>query len=182
MSTAAVTIDFKFPNMLEKYRQQFHRILIGIASDIQTNRGLLFDAEGAYNGHQKWQDLKGGANLKRAKNGLQARQILHKTGALRLSLSPTTPSGEPGKDGYIKFEGDARTAVVKVGTNLRYAAIHDQGGTINHPGTDNGFGKGIKIPPYKIHMPRRNFSEWNSTDEKGMKQFLKALEKALRVN
>jgi len=175
VSTELVQIDFKFPNLLERYNQHFRRILIGIASDIQTNRGLLFDAEGAYNGHEKWQDLKSKKNLKIAKNGLQTRQILRKTGALKNSIGPTAPTGEPGPDGYVKIEGDKKLAVVKIGTYLKYARIHDQGGEINHPGTDNGFGRGIKIKAHTIKMPKRNFTDWNETDGKNMKLFLKNL-------
>jgi phage gpG-like protein len=173
MADNLVAIDFRMPDYLERYRQHFRRILVGIASDIQTNRGLLFDAEGAYNGHNKWQNLASGKNLKKAKNGLQVRQILRKTGTLKNSIGPDNPDGSPGKEGYVRFEGDFKNAVVKVGTNVAYARIHNEGGTIQHPGTDNGFGRGIKIKAHAIRIPKRNFTDWNDADAKNMKLFLK---------
>lgn len=174
-----VNIDFSMPDYLENYKVHFREILIGIASDIQTNIGLRFDNEGAYNGHPKWADLKSGKNLQRAKNGLQTRQILRKTGALKNSIGPSPSTGSAGKDGYVEFSGDFKNAVVKVGTYVKYARIHNEGGTIQHPGTDNGFGRGVKIKAHPIFMPKRNFTDWNEQDSKNMNMFLKNLLKAL---
>ena len=47
----------------------------------------------------------------------------------------------------------------------KYAAIHQFGGVIEWPGTFNGFGKGIPIPPHEIAIPKRlyileEFSEY----------------------
>jgi hypothetical protein len=39
----------------------------------------------------------------------------------------------------------------------KYARIHQYGGTINWPGTANGWGRGIKIPPHQIRIPKRLF-------------------------
>lgn len=174
-----VEINFKFPDMLAKYKRNWKRILIGMAADIQFNRGMLFDNEGAYNGHKKWQDLKSGENLKIAKNGLKSRMILSRSGALRQSISPSTPDGQPGENGYVKIEGDLKTAVVKVGTMLGYARIHNEGGVVQHPGTDNGFGRGIRIKPHSITIPKRNFTDWNDQDVQGMTCFLKNLASTL---
>src|ERR1035437_5196666 len=117
MSKSLVSINFKFPNMLDHYKKHFNRIAIGIAADIQTNRGLLFDAEGAYSGHKKWKDLASKKNPKFAKNGLQVRQILRKPGALKNSIVPYSRDGSPGAQGYVKIEGDMKNSIVKVGTN-----------------------------------------------------------------
>lgn len=169
-----VAVEFKLPNYLDRFKGQFRRVQIAIASDIQTNVGLRFDNEGAYNGHQKWKDLASGLNRKKAKNGLQVRQILRKSGALKNSIGPASPTeGVPPKDGYITFSGDIRRAVVRVGSRLKYAAIHNNGGVINHPGTSNGFGRGIKIPPHKIRIPRRNFTDWSQQDNKNLQITLK---------
>ena len=174
-----VTIDFKFPNLLENFKSQFKNVLIGMASDVQTNRGLLFDGEGAFNGHEKWKDLASGKNKKILKNGLQARQILRKSGVLRLSLAPSNPDGTPGQNGYIKVEGDYKNVVMKVGTLVAYAKIHNEGGVIMHPGTDNGFGRGIKIKAHPITIPKRNFTDWNEIDARNMKKYLKNVAKAI---
>lgn len=47
--------------------------------------------------------------------------------------------------------------IVTMSTNLKYAAIHNYGGIIPHPGTSDGFGMGILIPPHDIPMPQRQF-------------------------
>jgi phage gpG-like protein len=42
-----------------------------------------------------------------------------------------------------------------------YQWIHQTGGVINHPGTQNGFGRGIEIPPHMIPIPARPYAVWN---------------------
>ena len=84
-----------------------------------------------------------------------AHKILDSKGLLKKAATT------PGADGNIyRVEG---TNIVW-GTSLVYAAIHNKGGTIHHPGTKNGFGMGIKIPPHDIKMPKREFlilhAEW----------------------
>lgn len=171
-----VSCTFKFPDMLGHYKAEFKRILIGIASDIQFNVGMRFDNQGQYNGHERWKDLASGKNLKMGKNGLFTRQVLKgKTGGLKNSISPQSQDGQAGPQGYVKFEGDINNAVVKVGTLVKYARIHNEGGLIHHPGTANGFGRGIKIPAHGISIPRRNFTDWNKQDASNMKKFLKNL-------
>jgi len=46
---------------------------------------------------------------------------------------------------------------IEFGSKLPYAAIHEYGGVIDHPGTANGFGKGIPIPAHGIPMPKRSY-------------------------
>jgi phage gpG-like protein len=46
---------------------------------------------------------------------------------------------------------------IEFGSKLPYAAIHEYGGVIDHPGTSNGFGKGIPIPAHGIPMPKRSY-------------------------
>ncbi len=46
---------------------------------------------------------------------------------------------------------------IEFGSKVEYAAIHEYGGTIDHPGTSNGFGKGIPIPAHGIPMPKRSY-------------------------
>ena len=46
---------------------------------------------------------------------------------------------------------------VEFGSKAPYAAIHEYGGTIDHPGTSNGFGRGIPIPAHGIPMPKRSY-------------------------
>lgn len=53
---------------------------------------------------------------------------------------------------------------VQLGTNVEYAAIHNFGGTIKHPGTENGFGKGIVIPAHNIEIQQRQFDHFTTQD------------------
>lgn len=173
MSKDLVAIDFKMPDYLKQFQAQFPRIQVAIASDLQTNIGLRFDNEGAYNGHEKWKDLATGDNKKRGRNGLQKRQILRKSGALKNSMSPAGATGQPGPQGFVKFMGDMKALTVSVGSQLKYARIHNEGGVIMHPGSTNGFGRGIKIPPHKIDIPKRNFTDWNAKDQSNLEKTLK---------
>ena len=50
---------------------------------------------------------------------------------------------------------EGKDTVVSLGTATKYAAAHQFGMTIKHPGTHNGFGRGIPIPPHDIKMPKR---------------------------
>lgn len=87
-----------------------------------------------------------------------ARKILNRTGLLKQSA--TTPGGP---HNIYRQEG---TNLV-YGTDLKYAAIHNYGGIIKHPGTTKGFGKNMKIPPHNIDMPKR---EYLLVKDKWMKQ------------
>lgn len=85
------------------------------------------------------------------------RMILQKSRTLMKSATT------PGASGNIyRTEG---THLI-FGTNLIYAGIHNSGGIIKHPGTANGFGRKIKIPPHNIPMPKREFmkirDEWKN--------------------
>jgi len=85
------------------------------------------------------------------------RQILRKTGLLMKSV--TTPGAQ---HNIIRTKGYQ----LVYGTDLIYAGIHNKGGVINHPGTKNGFGAGITIPPHNITIPKREFlrirDEWKT--------------------
>lgn len=77
-----------------------------------------------------------------------SRRILQVTGLLRNSVTTVGAAhniyrAEPGK--------------LTWGTDLKYAGIHNRGGVLHDPGTKNGFGKGIKIPPHDIPIPKRCF-------------------------
>ena len=127
-----------------------------IAATLQTQRAMIFDKEGAYNGREKWKPSQ--RALK--KGGM----TLSKSGALRRSIAPRNNGIVPGKDRgtIIMIEGTK----VSIGTTLAYAAIHNYGGTIKHPGTRNGFGRGIRIRPHNIVIPKRPFLDYTSEDKK----------------
>lgn len=95
-----------------------------------------------------------------------ARRILQRSGLLKKSATTVGATGNiyrPGKN------------MLTWGTELSYAAIHNRGGVIHHPGTQNGFGKpryvkvggakkgkwrkvgGRDIRPHGIRIPQRRF-------------------------
>lgn len=152
MGKASCVVDFKFPDLEGALIKALPRLERVIASTIQTQVGLKFDAEGAYNGHDKWKSIK------------RQGQILSLTGNLRHSYSPPSSDGSPGQGGYVTYQGTVKDLLVEVGSNIIYAGIHDQGGTIKWPGTNKGFGKGITIPPHDIVIPKRNVTDLNQKD------------------
>lgn len=157
-----VEIKFKFPNWERRVKEQTPRIQLFIAAMMQENRAQLFAAEGAFSGHSKWKDLKSGENKKFDKEGNPNRQILSDTGTLRKSIGPETDGKNPKRNigTILKMKDD----LVTIGTTIAYAKIHNDGGIVKHPGTDNGFGMGIKIRPHNIPIPKRNFSDITAQD------------------
>lgn len=105
-------IDFKFPDWAAKIKKNEERINLFIAAQVQTNRGLLFDAEGSYNGHPAWAPLK-----------FRQGQVLSQRGTLRKSIAPYNSKGRPGPDGIVQFQGDTIT----IGTTLLYARMMNEG-------------------------------------------------------
>lgn len=115
---------------------------------------------------QKWKPLSPLTIMMRKKRRKKATSvgILKDTGRLRQSIRPK--SNEHGAE---------------VSTNVEYAAIHNFGGTINHPGgTKFGFLKGGEFgwkkkdnsrfigitKPHKINIPARPFMSGLSDDAK----------------
>lgn len=130
-----VDIDFKFPDLEKKMKMAEEEINLFIAAQIQFNRGMLFDQEGAYNGRPKWEDLK-------FRNG----QILSNRGTLRKSIAPYNPRGVPGPDGIVRFSADTIT----VGTKLGYARMMNDG-TTKMPG---GVLRPVNAKALKIPVPK----------------------------
>ena len=112
-----VSIDFKFPP-IAKYAKRISRYLpMFIAAKMQAQRGRIFDSEGSYNGRPGWKPLKH-----------RKGQILKLTGTLSKSLSPSTGGNKPGfaTGSILKYAN----GIVTIGTNIKYAAVHDQGAVI----------------------------------------------------
>lgn len=97
---------------------------------------------------------KEGPGWKPLKSGL--RPILERSGLLKKTV--TTPGV---RGNVFRVENDK----LIWGTDLVYAGIHNHGGVIKFPGTNNGFGrKGVRIPAHQIRIPKRTFltlrAEW----------------------
>lgn len=129
-----IDITFKFPDWLGKVQRAMPEVRLFIAANMQTNRGLLFDAEGSRNGHLKWESLK-----------FRSGQILSNRGTLRKSMSPTPALGRPGRDGVVRFSGDRIT----IGTKLAFAAMMNWG-TTQLPG---GVLRPVKAKALRIPLP-----------------------------
>lgn len=130
-----IEIDFKFPDWSEKLKNREKELNTFIAAQVQFNRGMLFDHEGAWNGRPRWQDLS-----------FRRGQILSKRGTLRKSIAPFNPKGEPGPDGIVRFAGD----VITVGTKLLYARMMNDG-TTKMPG---GVLRPVRAKALKIPIPQ----------------------------
>lgn len=163
---AKVEMKFEFPNLSEKLRRKVQEVYVFMAATMQTNRGMLFDQEGAYNGHPKWAPLK-----------FRQGQILSDRGTLRKSLAPVPSLGVPGTDGIVMIAPDNIT----IGTKLYYAAMMNWGTT----GLSGGVlkpvrAKALKIPDGKggfmfrksVKIPARHFDEWNDADQQEMEEAL----------
>lgn len=131
MATQACSIEFDMPDLAGKYRRRMRELYIFVAAQIQTNRGMLFDKEGGYNGHAKWAPLK-----------FRQGQILSKRGNLRKSIAPLPARGRPGNDGIVRISGET----VTVGTKLYYARLMNDGTTKMPGGVLKAKGKALRIP------------------------------------
>lgn len=178
-----INIDFKFPDWRGKLERHAAELNLFIAAQIQFNRGMMFDKEGAWNGHPKWEGLK-----------FRRGQILSKRGTLRKSIAPYNPKGQAGPDGIVRFAGD----VITVGTKLLYARMMNDG-TKNLPGgvlrpvrakalkipipsgkfaTDAAKGlrksEGAFIFRKSVKIPPRPFDQWNNQDQEELNNALRA--------
>lgn len=106
-----------------------------MAAQIQFNRGMLFENEGAHNGRARWQDLK-----------FRKGQILSKRGTLRKSIAPIRADGSPGPDGIVRIAGD----MIYVGTQMLSARLMNDG-TTKMPG---GVLKPVRAKALKIPVPQ----------------------------
>jgi phage gpG-like protein len=157
MSATLIQVKFKFPKLDEKLKQSQKALQNKALATLQTNRGMLFRNEGAYNGHEKWKPLKN-----------RKGQILSDTGTLKNSIAPKTASRDKpvaGPDGILKFSSD----VISIGTNVKYAAIHNYGGVIKPKTKDLLRWKDAKgwHAAKQVTIPKRPFLEgaWNQEDQ-----------------
>jgi phage gpG-like protein len=118
MSTSGVDIEFKFPDWAGKLKRHADALNRLQAAVIQTNRGMIFDSEGSYNGRPAWAPLK-----------FRSGQVLSRRGTLRKSIAPRNSRGVAGQDGIVRFEADA----IVVGTRLAYARMMNNG-SVGLPG------------------------------------------------
>ena len=185
-----VKIDFKFPDWSEMVKLKTTDIMLSVAATLQTNRAMLFDQSGNYNGHRRWKDplfRKGKPLLNR--------------GNLRKSIGPSNDGRKPGKatGSIVQINGN----VVTIGTSLPHARILNDGGKIVAkkakalmipvPGGKNATPAAKSVKPKKIGIkqidgkvrkqgvifrksvviPARNFDSLTSQDLKEVENTIK---------
>jgi phage gpG-like protein len=157
-----IKIDVKIPDLSRVFKTHQHDIMMALAASMQTNRGMMFDKDGADNGKEKWAPLV-----------LRKGRPLQKTGTLRKSFAPQiTVNGKPaqGKDTVLRFEG---TKVV-IGTKLLYAGMMNDGTTKMKDGVLRPvMAQALKIPlesgkfmfRRSVKIPARRMDEITSEDK-----------------
>lgn len=161
-----IGMKIEVPDLADLVRKQKHRLYMIAAATIQTNRAMMFDQEGANNGHPRWAPLK-----------FRKGKILSDTGTLRKSIVGNQ-SGHAGPDGIVQFSGDKIT----IGTKLAYAAMMNYG-TTQLPG---GVLRPVKAKALKIpiggdkfifrksaKIPARPFDQWSEGDEEELAETIK---------
>lgn len=121
-----MSITLSFPDLGGRVRRDLRDILLFMAAQMQMNRGMLFDREGAFNSHEKWAPLR-----------FRQGQILKNRGNLAKSMGPRGVgagfdlNAKPGAaDGSIvRMRGD----LVQIGTSLTPARLMNDG-TVKLPG------------------------------------------------
>jgi len=105
--------DIKPKELAKQFQMRMPAIMRAMAATVQTNRAMLFDKEGAHNGHKKWAPI----------SHRQGR-ILQDTGRLRRTIVPSARgTGIAGANGVVMV--DAR--IVKLETHVDYAGAHEYG-------------------------------------------------------
>lgn len=156
----AVQIEITMTDVVAVFNRERRRILTNVAATMQTNRAMLFDQEGAYNGHEKWKPLR-----------LRTGMPLSNKGQLRKSIAPTGATGVPGPGGIVEFVGET----VTIGTKLAYAAMMNWG-TTGLPGgvlkpvrakALRFYAEGSRKPIFakSVKIPARRFDQWNDQDQ-----------------
>ena len=168
-----VEIKWDFPNLLKRLLRHEQDITMGMLAALQTNRGMMFNAEGAYNDHPKWKPLK-------FRDGM----ILSDTGALRKSIAPRAPTGKAGPDGFAYASGTLAKKGYAIGSKLKYAAMMNWGTT--------GLPDGVLKPKRKkmlrfeigpgefafakqVKIPARRFDRINAEDKRELTLTLRNL-------
>jgi phage gpG-like protein len=115
MALWEIELDFpQFKNVAVQIQSELPGL---IAATLQTQRAMIFDSSGTYNGRPGWDPLK-------CRDG----QPLKDRGTLSQSIGPANDGITPGRaTGSIV---QLAMGMVTIGTNIAYAEVHDQGKVI----------------------------------------------------
>lgn len=160
-----VKFKFKLPDYAKAFELHRDELVKIAAATVQTQRAMIFDSEGRYNGRSGWKPLK-----------FRQGMILSKTGALRRSVAPRNDGKNPARDRgtILEFQGSK----IVIGTSLIYAGLQNFGGVVKAKNA-----KALKIPTEKrmpggkriggkwyifrksVTVPARPFLDWTSQDQ-----------------
>lgn len=155
--------ELDMPEFEDKLTAPRRRLLLADISALMLSQRLeVFDTEN----DGQWAPLsvqayrarlsKVPSKNRRKKNAVK---ILQDSGVLRQSFTSASGPGSSQKE--VEVTDD----MARIATHVEYAAIHNYGGTIKHPGTKNGFGRGISIPAHSITIPARPFDQFREKDK-----------------
>jgi phage gpG-like protein len=147
MALWEIELDFpQFKNVAVQIQSELPGL---IAATLQTQRAMIFDSEGSYNGRPGWEPLKH-----------RKGQILSDSGDLRKSMGPMNDGTAPGHAAGSIVQ--LAMGLVTIGTNIRYAEIHDQGATI--PGHASKTFHSLKTGRFIKHSRKRGIWKQHYTD------------------
>ena len=109
-----VSVNIQLPDFDKKQMWMLRAVPLLIAASLQTQRGLIFQNEGQWNGREKWAPLK-----------FRDGKILRDKGDLSKSIAPRHDDNKPGRSAGTILE--AKGDIVSVGTDIAYAIIHEEG-------------------------------------------------------
>ncbi len=166
-----IEMKWEFPDWYGEVVKNTQRINMAIAASMQTNRALMFDAEGAHNGHDPWAPLK-----------MRDGMILSDRGVLRRSIGPMTDGRNPAKNegSIVDVQGD----MITIGTRIGYARLMNDGTTKMPGGVLKAVNaKALKIPVHgaikKGVADTKARLEQMSSDEEDTQEFEDLNEKLL---
>jgi phage gpG-like protein len=149
----------EIPNRLDG--SLFERFKKTLVAKLLSQRLDVFNSQKSNDG--PWQPLGESQAARRIekvspkkRNKPGAVMILQDTRMLLQSF--TDASGVGNALRQSSTEGDQ----VSIASVAPYARIQNEGGTFTHPGTPNGFGKGILIPAHEMTIPARPFDQFTA--------------------
>ncbi|MAD98811.1 MAG: hypothetical protein CMB99_15915 [Flavobacteriaceae bacterium] len=160
--------ELKLPVMRNAFSpQNYLRLKNDILALMFTQMLNRFDLEQDSDG-KPWEPLKSQQFERRNKKIKDKSRkgnikILQDDGTLRKSF---TIEGAEGNETSVS--GDE----VYLATTVPYAAAHNDGLRIKHPGTSDGFGRGIKIDPYFIQLPERRMTGFSDDDVNEIRELI----------
>lgn len=152
-----VVIELNLPDWSAARERILSEVPGLIAATLQTQRGMIFDQSGAYNGRPAWPDL-------RCRNGMPLKD----RGTLAQSIAPRNDGLRPGRStGTILRTMGGLDGITTVGSSLAYASVQNNGATIVPVRARALRFKchGRWVFRKKVVIPPRPFADWTHQDQ-----------------